>query len=129
MAKGNIGHTILAVLGGYLGNAILGAVSEQFLLPVLVGAATPSYFVIDLITQCPYTMIGGYLCSMIAGANQWVALAGMISLGVLVGTASLIASWKAEPHWYAISLLVLYAPCAWMGMRFRGALLSSSDLL
>jgi len=26
MAKGNIGHTILAVLGGYLGNAILVAV-------------------------------------------------------------------------------------------------------
>jgi hypothetical protein len=128
MSKANIGRTILAILGGYLVNAILVAGSEQFLLPALGGDATPSlYFVVDLITQCLYTVIGGYLCSAIAGANRRVAIAGMISLGVLVGTASLISSWKAEPHWYAIALLAVYPPCAWIGMKLRGISRSSDS--
>lgn len=128
MSKVNIGRTVLAVLAGYLLNAGLVAGSEQFLLPAL-GTTAPSlrYFVIDLITQCLYTVIGGYVCALIARANPQIAIAGMISLGVVVGTLSLIASWKAEPHWYAIALLAVYPPCAWIGMKLWELSGSHSD--
>ncbi len=73
------------------------------------------YFVTDLISQCVYTIVGGFLCCAVAGPAQRAALAGLMGLGVLVGTVSLVASWKTEPHWYGVALLAVYPPCVWIG--------------
>jgi peptidoglycan/LPS O-acetylase OafA/YrhL len=109
MLLASIGRFILAVLAGYTGNAVLVAASEQ-LLPRLI--PNPDYFVADLITQCLYEVAGGYLCCLIAKRSErWIAVVGLVGLGLLVGTISLVTSWKAEPHWYGIALLSVWVPC------------------
>lgn len=116
MARRNIGRILLAIVVGYLTDAILVVASEQ----LLSWLAPPIYyFVLDLITQCLYTIVGGYLCCVIAQPSRRAAMAGLIGLGVLVGTVSLVTSWKAEPHWYGIALLVFYPPCVWIGWRLK----------
>ena len=65
-------------------------------------------------SQCLYTIAGGYLCRLIARSRR-VAMAGLIGLGILVGTFSLSNSWSAEPHWYGIALFVAFPPCVWIG--------------
>jgi hypothetical protein len=117
----SIGRIILAVVVGYMANAILVAATEIILSLLVPNIAEPPfyYFVVDLISQCLYTIVGGYLCCVIARPSQTIALAGLIGLGVLVGGVDLIASWKSEPNWYGIALLVVYAPCVWIGWRLK----------
>jgi hypothetical protein len=122
MSRGHIGRIVLAVVAGYIADAILVLATEQLLSLLVPGAdvAPPLYyFVIDLISQCLYTVIGGYLCCVIARSSHRAALAGLIGLAMLVGTISLVTSWKNEPHWYAIALFVVYPPCAWIGWTLR----------
>ena len=40
-------------------------------------------------------------------------------IGLLIGTVSVITSWRHEPHWYAITLLSVYAPSVWTGYRWE----------
>jgi hypothetical protein len=121
MSRRNIVRIILAVVAGYIANAILVAATEQLLSRASgPGSSQPSfYFVADLISQCLYTVVGGYLCCVIAGPRR-TAMAGLIGLGVLVGTVSLVASWKTEPHWYGGALLSVYPPCVWIGWTLKG---------
>jgi peptidoglycan/LPS O-acetylase OafA/YrhL len=70
----------------------------------------------DLITQCLYEVAGGYVCCLIAKRSErWIAVIGLVVLGLLIGTISLITSWGAEPHWYGIALLSVWAPCVCVG--------------
>ena len=112
------GRTVLAVVAGYLANGIMVGGTEQLLsllIPGRNGRPPLFYFVLDLISQCLYTAVGGYLCCLIARPSRHGAVAGLMGLGVLVGTVSLVTSWKTEPHWYGIALLVFYVPCVWIG--------------
>jgi hypothetical protein len=94
---------ILAVIAGYGTSAILVAGTEQFLPIASHAMASIHYFVLDVISQCLYTVIGGYVCCVIAQSLRRLAMWGLIGLGVLAGTVSLIASWQTEPHWYGIA--------------------------
>ena len=104
-------RVLFAVLAGYLADAALVAVTEQIL------RSSRYYLVVDLVTQCLYTVAGGYLCCRLA-KSQRAALAGLIALGMVVGTVSLVTSWAAEPHGYGTALLAVYAPCVWIGWTF-----------
>jgi peptidoglycan/LPS O-acetylase OafA/YrhL len=115
-----VGRTVFAIVAGYLVNGILVAVTEQFFSSIIPGANTAppvDYFALDLMSQCLYTVIGGYLCYLIAQASQRAAIVGLMGLGLLVGAVSLVGSWKTEPHWYGIALLVIYSPCVWIGWK------------
>ena len=94
----------------YLMNALLIASTEQLLARLF---PQPKYFVADVLTQSAIQVGCGYLCARIS--NTRAAITGLIAIGLLVGAISLFASWRAEPHWYAIALLAVYAPCVWLG--------------
>lgn len=122
MSKARTGRTIIAVISGYATNGILVMATEQLLSARTRATEQMSptyYFVIDLVSQCLYTVGAGYLCCLIARPLQRIALVGLIALGLLVGSVSLVTSWKAEPQWYGIGLLAVYAPCAWFGWMWR----------
>jgi hypothetical protein len=123
MAIARVGRTVVAVIASYVTNAILVVATEQLLSSHAPSGATApqlNYFVVNLISQCLYTVVAGYLCCVIARPSQRVALAGLIGLGLSVGTVSLVTPWKSEPHWYGIALLAVYAPCVWIGWSLRG---------
>jgi len=119
--EASFGRLVLAVLAGYISNAILVAGSEALLLSSMWGASplSLSYFVLDLVSQGIYTIAGGYVCRVVARSSGKAALGGLIGLAILVGTISLVTSWKSEPHWYGIALLAEYPPCAWLGWRLK----------
>lgn len=122
MSKARTGRTIVAVISGYATNGILVMATEQLLASrtrATEQMPPTHYFVIDLVSQCLYQVCAGYLCCLIAGPSQLIALVGLIVLGLLVGSVSLVTSWKVEPHWYGIGLLAVYAPCAWIGWIWR----------
>jgi hypothetical protein len=120
MAMKNVGRVIFAVLAGYITDAALVIATELALRVPSRHVAQPlRYYVIDLITQCLYTVIGGYITCAIAGPVHRAAMITLICLGLLVGSASLTASWHMEPHWYGIGLLAVYAPCVWIGCSLR----------
>jgi len=107
-------RVIVAVVAGYGTNALLIAGTEQ-MLSRLVTPAT--YRVVDVVTQCIIQVGCGYLCSRIAKAQRLSAIVVLILVGLLIGSVSVVVSRKSEPHWYAITLLCVYAPSVWAGYR------------
>jgi hypothetical protein len=103
-----------AVITAYVVNAILVVATNQLLSPMAENAKSHFRFLmIDVVSQCLYTIVSGYLCAAIAGQQQRSAIASLIGLGLTVGTFSLVTSWNREPHLYGISLFLVYAPCVW----------------
>ncbi len=116
-------RAIAAILVSYAANALLVGISEMFLSRVFATTAnspTRSYYIVDLISQCVYGGIIGYICRIIARGPSRLAIGGLIALGLVIGSISVQASWNAEPHWYAVTLLAIYAPCVWLGWALRG---------
>ncbi len=109
----------LAVFAGYLVNGILVAITEWLLALSRTAARPLSYFVIDLVSQCLFTVVGGYVCRSVARTPAISPLIALIALALVIGSWSLTTSWKAEPHWYGISLLVTFPLCAWVGWWLR----------
>jgi len=116
MSRG-IRRITLAVAAGYITNRVLVAATELSLGAAGIGA--PPYFVVDLIGQCLFAIVAGYLCCLIAEPTRRAAMAGLMGLGVFVGTISLVTSWKTEPHWYGLALLAVYPPCVWIGWALK----------
>src|SRR5262245_35339829 len=107
---------IVAVVAGYVANALLIAGTEQMLSRLVTPAR---YRVADVVTQSIIQIGCGYLCSRIAKAQRLIATVVLILVGLLIGSVSVVASWESEPHWYAITLLCVYAPCVWAGYRLE----------
>lgn len=114
-----MGRVLLAVIAGYMTDAILVLFTEMLLARFLRTTKLHFfYFWIDLVTQCLYTIIGGYICCLMARSRK-AAMAGLIGTGIVVGAFSLSTSWKTEPHWYGIALLAVYPFCVWIGWTLR----------
>jgi hypothetical protein len=121
MPKTSVGRVILAVVAGWLTNAILTGVTEMLMWTTMrVGGKLPGkYYVIDLIAQCCFTILGGYICCLIARPAGRVAMLSLMALGLVIGGLFLPSSWTREPHWYRIALLAVWVPCVWIGWRLR----------
>jgi hypothetical protein len=122
MPKASVGRVILAVVAGWVTNAILVGITEVLLWTSMRGAGGKlpgRYYIIDLICQCCFTVVGGYLCCMIAGPSRRAGMVSLMFLGLLIGGLSLPSAWSREPHWYRISLVAVWIPCVWIGWRLR----------
>ena len=120
-SNGTVGRVLIAVGSSYLGFGLMVAVTEQIVSFATTKSAEkfPAYLVADVITQCLYLTGAGYLCAVIARSHRF-AIVFLTALGLLVGSFSLVTSWKSEPHWYSVTLLVTYSPCLWLGWALRG---------
>jgi len=107
---------LLAVILAYMANALLIVGTEQLLARAF---SDTKYLVTDVVTQSVIQVGCGYLCSLISNARSGPAIVGLMAVGLLVGGFSLAASWHADPHWYGITLILVYAPCVWIGYRIE----------
>ena len=131
VAKASVGRVILGVVAGWITNALLAGITEVLLWTSMRGAGGKlpgQYYIIDLICQCCYTVLGGYLACAIATPTRRVAMFSLMALGLLIGGLSLPPSWSREPHWYRIALLAVWVPCVWIGwnLRSQGELVSKA---
>lgn len=80
----------------------------------------PYYFAVSLGTDFVYTIVGGYLCALIAEGNRRRATLWLILLGEALGVVVQAMLWGSVPHWYGIGLLILYPVGIWVGSRLSG---------
>ena len=92
------------------------------LIPGFKAMTTPPlyYFLISVVTDALYSIIGGFLCARIAHPPfRRNAMFSLILLGELVGVVSTIFLWKIVPHWWSFALLLLYPPAVWLGFKLQ----------
>jgi hypothetical protein len=106
-------NKVLAVLGGYVLIGLLVVLTDRFVAPPLA---------VTLLTDTVYTVIGGFVCAAIARTQTRGPMLGLIVFGEVMGIASAIAGWSTQPHWFAISLLIVYPPAVWIGYSMKPSL-------
>ncbi len=117
-------RAVLSAIAGYVGIGILVVFTDQLFNLLINGfnaKATPPlyYFVISLCTDSFYSFLGGYLCASIAKQTAPLATRILLIGGEVVGLISVIAFWHAQPHWFALALLIVFPPAVWAGSRLR----------
>ncbi len=119
-----MGRIIVAAIVGYVAIGLLVVTTDKVLAATIPGFATLEvppllYFVVSLATDTLYSVVGGYLCCVIARDRCRNATLVLIIGGEIAGIASQAALWRTIPHWFAIVLLLLYPPAVWIGSILR----------
>jgi hypothetical protein len=117
-------RTVIAVISGFLGIGILVRFTDM-LFARLVQGWNPKdpplyYFAVSLVTNFIYSIVGGYICALIAEEHHQKATLGLIVLGEVLGVIVQVVLWGVVPHWYGIGLLILYPLGVWIGSTLRG---------
>ena len=120
--KRGILRSIGAVLAGYGVIGILVVLTDQvWSMSVRGFSALPQppsyYFAISLLTDFLYSAVGGWITIRVAQSRQMQHAVGLIVFGELIGIAAQIALWNMVPHWYGMSILVLYPVGVWLGAK------------
>ena len=119
-----MGRIVVAAIVGYVAIGLLVVTTDKVLAATIPGFATLEvppllYFVVSLTTDTLYSVVGGYLCCVIARDRCRTATLVLIIGGEIAGIASQVALWRTVPHWFAIVLLLLYPPAVWIGSFLR----------
>jgi hypothetical protein len=120
--KTNIGRSVGAVLAGYIVIGILVVLTDQIWSRSVPGFSSlpqpPTYyFAITLLTDFLYSAVGGWVAIRIGQRRQLQHAVGLIIFGELIGIATQIALWSTVPHWYGVSILILYPVGVWLGAK------------
>lgn len=116
-------RTVIAVLSGFLAIGVLVRFTD-LLFARLVPGWDPGqppmfYFAVSLGTDFIYSIVGGYLCALIAEQRRREATLYLIVLGEVLGIIVQAVVWSQVPHWYAIGLLILYPLGVWIGSNLK----------
>lgn len=70
-----------------------------------------------------FSIAGCYIAARLAPDQPMRHALALGVLGVFISLAGALATWNAGlgPAWYALGLVVLALPCAWIGGRLRTA--------
>jgi hypothetical protein len=70
-----------------------------------------------------FSIFGCYLAARLAPDQPMRHALALGIAGVLISLAGAIATWNANlgPQWYALCLVAVSLPCAWLGGRLRRA--------
>jgi hypothetical protein len=113
-----------AILAGYIAVGVLVVLTDLIFAAAVPGFRTmPTqplyYFVIVTFTDALYSVVGGYLCAVIARDAVHKATLGLMIFGEIIGVVSVVLGWNIQPHWFALALLVLFPVAVWCGSRLR----------
>jgi hypothetical protein len=117
-------RTLIAVVVGFLSIGFLVRFTDMLFARLVAGwdAKNPPlyYFAISLGTDFVYSIVGGYVCALIAEEHRRKATLWLIVLGEILGVAVQAYIWNLVPHWYGFGLLILYPLGVWIGSKLRG---------
>ena len=70
-----------------------------------------------------FSIFGCYLAARLAPDHPMRHALALGVIGVIISLAGALATWNANlgPQWYALGLVVVSLPCAWLGGRLRVA--------
>ena len=119
-----MGRVIGSAIASYIAIGLLVVCTDQLyaaLVPGFKSMPVPPtyYFALSLLSDTIYSIVGGYVCSWIAGAMARKATLGLLVGGEILGIVSVIVFWNSVPHWFGFGLLIVYPPAVWLGSRLR----------
>jgi len=117
-----MGRAVVGVIAGYLATGAFVASTDMLFARLVAGwqqMGQPRlyYFAVTLGMDFLYSILGGYVCAVIATNHRRGATLGLIVLGSAIGLVAQALLWKTVPHWFGIGLLVLYPVAIWIGSR------------
>lgn len=122
-----IGRSVLAVLAGLLLNAVLSTAMDVALS--LLGVFPPlseygqansfsnSMLAVALVYRTLFGVLGCYVTARLAPRRPMLHALILGSVGFAIGVVGAITMWNASSAWYAIALIAVALPAAWLGGR------------
>jgi hypothetical protein len=118
--------SIGAILAGFVFVVIISVLTDMILQKTNTMKQpfdlNPSWFIAFVIFyRTLYGTIGSYITATLAPNRpmRHAMIGGII--GFVLSILGAIAMWDKPPHWYAISLIILALPSAWLGGKLRTA--------
>jgi hypothetical protein len=122
--KKNIFKSIWAIVAGFLFVVILSTATD-FLLEKTGIMKQPfhynsSWFIVFVIVyRTLFGVTGSYITASLApGRPMRHAMIGGF-IGFAISITGAIVMWDTAPHWYAIALIILALPSAWLGGKLK----------
>jgi|KBSMisStaDraftv2_1062788.scaffolds.fasta_scaffold1442552_2 hypothetical protein len=122
--KNNLLKSIWAIVAGFLFVVVLSIVTDILLektgvmkMPFDYNASW--FIILVIIYRNIYGVVGSYITAALAPAKpmRHAMIGGFIGFSLSIIGA--IIMWDKPPHWYAISLIILALPSAWLGGKLR----------
>ncbi len=121
----NTFKSIVAILAGFLVVVILSIATDLILNMTDIMKqpfdTNPTWFIILVILyRNAFSTFGSYLTARLAPSKpmRHAMIGGFIGLALSIAGA--VVMWDTPPRWYAISLIVLALPSAWLGGKIFG---------
>jgi hypothetical protein len=83
-------------------------------------------FVLAAAYRVLYGIAGCYVTARLAPDRPLGHALALGVVGVAISSAGAVAMWDAGPRWYALAVIAMAPPCAWLGGKLRLAQLRSS---
>jgi hypothetical protein len=116
-------RTVGAVIAGFAVVVVASTATDAILHATRVyppeseGFWDPGLITLALAYRCAFTVLGGWVCGLLAPAPKMRAVWALAILGQLGGLAGVISTWNLNlgPHWYPIALAATAIPTVWLG--------------
>ena len=127
MAK-KILQSIGAVVAGAAVSIILevgtdSAMRAAGIFPKTEGSMSDALFILATAYRTIYGVLGAYITARLAPNRPMMHALILGALGTVAAAAGAIAMWNKMPaigpKWYAVALIVLALPPAWLGAKLR----------
>lgn len=120
----NAFKSIWAIVAGFLFVVVLSVLTDMVLEKTGIMKKpfvdNPGWFIVlVIIYRNIYGVVGSYITANLAPSRpmRHAMIGGFI--GFALSIIGAIVMWDTPPHWYAISLIVLALPSAWLGGKLK----------
>jgi hypothetical protein len=114
-------RSILAVLGGWAVVGVLVVCTDFALMAMFPdqykeGVVPPDHLAgISLATSTLWSVVGGWVCALIAVRKPWHHLVALMVWGEILGIATAFYYWGKMQSWYLVGLPLLWIPAIFIG--------------
>lgn len=121
-------RSIGAVFAGLLAITILSVATDQALhatgvYPPVGQPMVDALFLLATAYRIVYGVASSYLVARLAPDRPMQHALAFGVVGIAISTAGAVATWNAVPavgpRWYALAVIAIALPCAWVGGRLR----------
>jgi hypothetical protein len=121
-------RSIGAVLAGLLAIIILSVATDQALhatgvFPPFGQPMADGLFLLATAYRIVYGVVASYITARLAPEQPMQHALALGVVGLAISTAGAVAMWNEMPaigpKWYALAVIAIALPCAWVGGRLR----------
>lgn len=129
-APRRLGRRAAAVLAGLVAIFALSlgtdaALHAAGIFPPWGQSMSDGLFVLATLYRTVYGVLGCWLAARLAPDRPMHHALALGALGVVLSSAGAAATWsrmpEIGPRWYALALIAISLPCAWVGGKLAGA--------